>query len=146
MDIYARAILVAGIFCGVVACTSARGQGQAKESGVAPFTVAQAAQGRAAFENNCSACHGDNLDNGEFAPALKGPAFIQNWGTKTAGDLFGFMATQMPPNDPGGLNPSTYAAILAFIVSQNGGQPGAKELPADPTALKFMSLPGHING
>src|SRR5262245_46936799 len=36
------------------------------------FTDAQATQGKAAFDRNCVSCHGPNLDDGEFAPPLKG--------------------------------------------------------------------------
>ena len=41
------------------------------------YTTAQAALGQTAYRTSCASCHGDNLDDGAFGPALKGVAFIQ---------------------------------------------------------------------
>ena len=46
------------------------------QSLVAPsFTAAQPTAGQAAYAQNCASCHGANLDDGEFAPPLKGVEF-----------------------------------------------------------------------
>ena len=136
MKMHAWSIIFLGMFCVAGACVHAQGQALSAPQ----FTAAQAARGEIAFANNCSACHGKNLDNGEFAPALKGPAFKQNWGSKTLGDLFAFVTTQMPPDNPGGLDPSIYTDILSYIASQNGAQAGAQELPTDPNALQPIKI------
>ena len=40
----------------------------------------------------------------------------------------------MPPARPGTLGDATYAQLLAFLLQENGSQPGARELPADEKA------------
>ena len=37
------------------------------------FTAGQADRGRAFYVGACATCHGEGLDDGQFAPALKGP-------------------------------------------------------------------------
>src|SRR6266487_4297842 len=69
----------------------------------AAFTEAQANQGKTAYSQNCAGCHGQNLDDGEFAPPLKGASFSQQWGGKTADTLFTYISTKMPPSNRGGL-------------------------------------------
>jgi len=54
--------------------------------------------------------------------------------------LFSFMRAKMPPDRPGQLNEETYADITAFILGENGYQPGDKELSADVNAQQAMSL------
>src|SRR5580700_4324124 len=39
------------------------------------LTAEQASRGKAAYDDNCANCHGTNLDNGQFGPALRGSAF-----------------------------------------------------------------------
>jgi len=39
------------------------------------FTGEQAAAGRTSYMQNCASCHGANLDDGAFGPALRGPEF-----------------------------------------------------------------------
>jgi len=66
------------------------------------FTAAQYDAGRAAYSENCSACHGDNLD-GRFAPPLRGLGFRQKWSGKTLDELFAYMRDKMPPERPGAM-------------------------------------------
>jgi alcohol dehydrogenase (cytochrome c) len=40
----------------------------------------QAQLGTTVYTQNCAACHGSDLTNGEFAPPLKGPGFLAKWG------------------------------------------------------------------
>ena len=63
----------------------------------ATFAPAQAQQGKAAYSNGCASCHGVNLGGGEFAGPLSGNTFSQNWGGKSAVELFTFIQTRMPP-------------------------------------------------
>jgi alcohol dehydrogenase (cytochrome c) len=118
------------------------GAGRAHAQSPATFTEAQAAQGKSAFEQNCASCHGQNLDDGEFAPPLKGVPFNQQWGGKTADALFTYISTKMPPSNRGGLSEQSYTQILAFMLAANGLQPGARELPSGTEPLKSMILPG----
>ena len=51
------------------------------DSGHVDFTELQASRGQSAYMENCAACHGPNLADGQFAPALKenGKTFRSHW-------------------------------------------------------------------
>ncbi len=123
-----------GLAC-VLASTGAGAQ-------IAPtYTAAQAERGQASYEHSCQVCHGSSLDNGDFGGApLRGSWFQEHWGKTNAGALFAYVKAAMPPDNPGGLNDTTYADILAFILRGNGYPPGGQELPPDADALQRMSL------
>jgi mono/diheme cytochrome c family protein len=105
------------------------------------YTPAQAQRGQASYEHSCQVCHGSSLDNGDFGGApLKGSWFREHWGKSDAGALFSYVKVAMPPDNPGGLNDTVYADILAFIFRENGYPPGGQELPSDPSALQPMTL------
>jgi mono/diheme cytochrome c family protein len=125
--------LLAGLLCLLAADAGAQ---------TAPsYTPAQAERGQAAYEHSCQICHGSTLDNGDFGGApLRGSWFREHWGKGDAAALFGYIKTAMPPDNPGGLNDTAYADILAFILQGNGYPPGGKELPADAAALQGMTL------
>ncbi len=106
------------------------------------FTAAQAAQGKAAYAQNCASCHGNNLDDGQFAPPLRGTPFMANWGGKPADALYTYMATRMPPGGAGSLGNPAYASIVAYLVQSNGGTAGTAPLPTDSKTLVQMVLPG----
>jgi alcohol dehydrogenase (cytochrome c) len=110
------------------------------------YTPEQAAEGRTAYTQSCASCHGQNLDDGQFAGPLKGAEFRQQWGSKSAEELFKYMSTKMPPAGPGTLGDARYAQILAFMLQQNGVAPGTRNLPSDLEALKPIVLPGSPPG
>lgn len=105
------------------------------------YSPAQAQRGQTIYMAQCQSCHGDQLYNGQFAAALKGPAFTARWGAGGLDAPFQVMITQMPPNDPGGLGSAAYADILAFILRENGIAPSDTELPGDQAALSTMAAP-----
>ena len=106
------------------------------------FTSAQAAAGKAAYAHNCASCHGDNVDDGEFAPPLRGAAFIGKYAGKPAADLFTYVSTKMPPANPGSAGGAVYAQIIAFILQQNGLPTGNTEFASSAAALGSINIPG----
>ena len=101
------------------------------EKGSAPsFTANQVNRGKAAYTNRCLSCHGENLNGGEFGPTLKGAAFKTHWSSQSAGALFSYLTSKMPPSDPGTLGQQTYADLEAYILQANGLAPGTMELTA----------------
>lgn len=107
----------------------------------ASFTSAQADRGLAEYKRSCLDCHGANLDDGEFGgPPLRGSMFESKYFGVTADALFGFMQAAMPPDRPGRLSAQTYADLTAYILSKNGVQPGATELPSDLDALAGLTV------
>jgi alcohol dehydrogenase (cytochrome c) len=106
--------------------------GQQQPSTAGPFTAEQANAGRAAFQTNCSGCHGADLMG---IPPLAGPAFIGSWATRNTRDLFGLIQTTMPTDRPGALSTDTYLNIIAFILQSNGRTPGTQALTATTSAV-----------
>src|SRR5208337_1769861 len=99
------------------------------------FTAAQATDGQSGYAQNCAGCHGGGLDDGEFAPPVKGTAFTQQWGGKSVAELFNYISTKMPPSNDGGLGDPVYLQITAFILQSNAIPLDAKNLPgAAPSA------------
>lgn len=114
---------------------------QAQQTPQLSFSAAQSDQGRIAYEQNCASCHGDNLNDGRFGPPLRGQAFRQKWAEKTVGELLSYIATSMPPAQPGALGDTTYAALVAAMLEANGLRPGTRELSPDPTKLQGVRMP-----
>jgi mono/diheme cytochrome c family protein len=105
------------------------------------FTTEQVERGRAAYNQNCQDCHGSTLDNGEFGgPPLKGGYFRNHWGAGSVADLAGYAKALMPPDRPGRLSDQTYTDLVAFLLSNNGYDPGSRELPSDAAEQQKMSL------
>ena len=96
------------------------------------FTAAQATEGQSAYTQNCASCHGRDLDDGEFAPPVKGTAFTTQWGGKSVGELVTFISTQMPPSSAGALGDATYLQITAFILQSNGIPLDSAAVPSGP--------------
>ena len=90
------------------------------------YTKAQAAAGAKAYAASCASCHGAKLQ-GVRAPSLKGPNSPIT-GIRAVGDVYNFASTQMPLGRPGSLSATTYAAIVAFLLQQNGHPAGTRAL------------------
>lgn len=99
-------------------------------SGVGPFTQEQVDSGRVAYNANCAACHGYDLQNGTHRTSLIGPGFIAGWGTRTTWEYYRYVSYRMPDRAPGSLAPQTYSAIIAYILAANGAQPGNETMTA----------------
>ena len=105
------------------------------------YTVEQADRGRAAYLESCASCHGENMDDGEFAVPLKGVDFRERWRATSLDELFLLTATTMPQDLPGRLDDPVYADIVAYILQENGTEPADTELPADLETLVTMASP-----
>jgi mono/diheme cytochrome c family protein len=93
------------------------------------FTSAQAVSGSREYEAHCAACHGSALEGGA-GPALTGSTLntLAKNTHLTVGDMFSFLAQQMPLNEPASLKHSEYADIMAYVLSQNGYKAGSEKL------------------
>jgi len=91
------------------------------------YTAVQARMGSDLYQQNCAKCHGANMQ-GVVGPALKGAGFADPSYNFTVGGMFTFMATQMPAGAPGSLKKEQYAAIMSYLLQQNGYPPGGHEL------------------
>jgi hypothetical protein len=96
------------------------------------YTVAQAERGSEIFGSICSACHA--------IEDFKSDVFHRNWSGGTVADLFDFASGAMPKDNPGGLQPEDYAAVLSFFFRENGLPPGDVALPVELGALREIRL------
>lgn len=105
------------------------------------YSSDQADRGEKKFKETCADCHGDDLKGGLIGgPPLRGVAFDAAYANGApASALFGFMSTQMPPESPGQFSASAYADVMAYILKQNGYQPGTP-LPSDSDALDHLII------
>src|SRR5579862_7352921 len=98
------------------------------------FTTAQAQAGRNIYDQNCSGCHGVNFEGSGDAPPLAGGTFMLKWGPKMVSELFG-KVLQMPPTAPGSLGEAAALGATAYILRQNGAQPGQEALSGSSTTV-----------
>src|SRR5262249_32934804 len=76
------------------------------------------------------------------APGLKGPQFANRWAGRSVGDLYTYVKNNMPPGGAGSLEPKTYRALVAYLLSQNKVAAGNAPLSQDPQVLGPMIIPG----
>ncbi len=104
------------------------------------YTDAEAARGKTAYNNSCSACHMEDLSGSGQALPLAGDAFMDIWEGQTMNDLLGLVQGTMPQDKPGSLTPDTALDIISYILQQNKFPSGKDELKNDPDALKNILI------
>ncbi|HZO94297.1 MAG TPA: PQQ-binding-like beta-propeller repeat protein [Candidatus Baltobacteraceae bacterium] len=135
-----------------VAGANVKNANQPPSVGSAPYTPQQASQGAQLYAQNCSSCHGAQLQ-GVSAPALTGPQMARN--KLNLSQLRTIVTTQMPLTAPGSLKPEQYAAIIAYLLSydcvshsQVGSEPFPTQDRPEFTKVVFggRSCPASGNG
>src|SRR5581483_9571513 len=91
------------------------------------YTDAQARRGKDVYFGNCRSCHS--------ADSHTGATFATWWKGKPLSDLFVYIATKMPKNDPGSLAPEDAADVVAYLLKMNVMPTGKHELPPDVDSL-----------
>lgn len=84
------------------------------------YSAAQAERGRMQYAVSCRSCH--------TAASHTGVTFAKWWKDRTVGDLYAYMSSQMPKNDPGSLEPDQYADVVAYLLKMNAMPPGKSDL------------------
>jgi mono/diheme cytochrome c family protein len=96
------------------------------------YTDEQASRGKDVYAGSCRSCH---------TPASHtGATFNKWWRGKHLSDLFLFVSTTMPKNDPGSLAPDDVADVMAYLLKMNAMPVGKAELPPDPDSLKKIRI------
>ena len=67
-------------------------------------------------------------------------AFREKWNGAPLSQLFGFISSTMPKEQPGTLEPDEYAEVVAYLLKINGAPPGKSELPAEAAPLKKIRI------
>lgn len=104
--------------------------GPSTSSGV--YTTEQAARGKDVYAGNCRSCHTPVSHTGEM--------FATWWRGKRVSDLFTFVSTQMPKNDPGSLSAEDAADVVAYLLQMNAMPPGRFELYPDADSLRKFRI------
>jgi mono/diheme cytochrome c family protein len=129
------ALCIASCLVGVTilaaAGSAATAQGSKKSVRDGAYSKAQAQRGGSAFEKQCRACHGD---------PMFGPSVIDAWEGLPVAELFEFLSTSMPEDNPGSLQHAQYVDILAYFFSLRGLPPGEAELVPDLEALRQIQI------
>ncbi len=99
---------------------------------VGVYTDEQASRGKDVYMGSCRSCH---------TPASHtGATFNKWWRGKQLSDLFNFVWTRMPKNDPGSLDPGDAADVVAYLLKMNAMPVGPNELPADVDSLQKFRI------
>ena len=127
-------------FAALVAVAAVSHSGGAQSDGPHPtrstsagvYTDEQASRGRDMYAMQCKSCH---------TPASHtGVVFANSWDRRPLSDLYQFIVTRMPKNEPGSLQPDEYADVLAYLLKLNELPSGSEPLPADSVALKKIRI------
>lgn len=104
------------------------------------YTIEQANRGQALYRRECAPCHGTDLNGGEEATPLAGPAFLSNWDGEALGDLSERVRVSMPANNPGRLSRREIVDILAHMLRVNRYPEGKEELEPKTETLKLIRI------
>jgi S-disulfanyl-L-cysteine oxidoreductase SoxD len=104
------------------------------------FTDEQAKRGEGAYRQECSNCHGPELEGADMTPPLIGGGFTANWNDLSVGDLYERIRTTMPLDKPGKLSRQQNADVIAFMLKANMWPAGTTELPRELGVLKQIRI------
>jgi mono/diheme cytochrome c family protein len=96
------------------------------------YTAEQADRGKDVYFGSCRSCHSPQSHTGA--------TFNKWWRGKQLSDLYGFIATRMPKNDPGSLSPGDAADVVAYLLKMNAMPVGKGELVPDEDSLKHVRI------
>jgi cytochrome c len=104
--------------------------GPSTQDGV--YTNEQANRGKNVYLGSCKSCHSPQSHTGA--------TFNKFWRNHPLSDLFSFVATKMPKNDPGSLAPEDAADVVAYLLKMNAMPVGTEELYPDADSLKQFRI------
>jgi mono/diheme cytochrome c family protein len=131
-------LAVAGVFRSTVRAQQATDPVRTTWDGV--FTEAQWKRGAEVYLQECSNCHGSELEGMDMSPPLSGPAFTAGWNELSLGDLFERIRISMPADRPGTLAREKNADVIAYILSFNKFPAGETELSNQLPSLKMIQF------
>lgn len=129
---FAGIVAMVATTVGAPACLAQSGPSAQRTTAAGVYTDEQANRGRDTYQMQCKSCH---------TPASHtGTTFASWWDRKPLSELFAFVTTRMPKNEPGSLQPDEYADVIAYLLKLNELPSGSDPLPADSVALKKIRI------
>lgn len=104
------------------------------------YSQAQAERGQVVYSGVCAKCHG-RTGNGAGepdqpeSPSVARQAFLAKWDGRTVGDLFEYVRTTMPVDNPGSRTDQEYIDAIAYMFTLSKIPAGQDEMPPDAQAL-----------
>ena len=94
------------------------------------YTAAQAVRGEQLSVASCFTCH----------EARRWAGLVQGWSGRPVRELFQFIRTTMPRDNPRSLSREDYAAVVAYILELGGAAAGTTPLPSDDASLDRVQI------
>ena len=127
----------------VASATERAAAAQSKSVWDGVYTQEQAARGGTSFASSCARCHAAEPNGGEENKNLAGKAFWNSFRESTVDHLLDYVSRNMPNGAAGTLSASTYADLVAFILSRNDLPSGTTELTKESaTGVKIIAKNG----
>lgn len=96
------------------------------------YTEEQAANGAVLFAKTCVECH----EPADYA----GPAFKEKWNGLPMLDLYEYIRTKMPDDNPGTLTRDEVADATAYVLKANGVRSGPVKVAPDSVAMSALKM------
>lgn len=96
------------------------------------YTREEADAGKEMYAGLCASCH--------TAASHTGAMFKQKWAGRPLSDLYTYIRTQMPKNDPASLADEDYAVLLAYMLQMNKMPAGKAYLSTDTVELAKIRI------
>lgn len=96
------------------------------------YTLVEAKAGRDMYAGFCASCH--------TAASHTGPMFRTKWAGRPLAELFSYMRTMMPKNDPASLADEDYGVLLSYMLQMNQMPAGKSPLSTDSTELAKIRI------
>lgn len=104
------------------------------------YSATQAAKGEKQFTTVCVNCHDSSkvAPGKKPAPPLIGAKFLDEWADRTLGELMTTIVTTMPDDGSVVLTEDDGAALVAYILKQNGFPDGPNDLKPGATSKDIV--------
>jgi mono/diheme cytochrome c family protein len=112
------------------ATKSSASPGKSTLSGI--YTRDEADAGKELFASACSNCHP--------IATHSTPEFRKKWAGRPLSELFTYMRTLMPKNEPGSLADEDYGVLLAYLLQANKMPAGRNYLSTDTLELRKIRI------
>ena len=123
-----RCVPIAAAFVAAMSASAPAQDAAERSTSAGVYSNEQADRGRAVFDGKCQSCHGETLDGGTLAPALKRAEFLSSFEGKPLRRIYRRIISTMPPDDVGNLSEADTLALVAFVLRGNGYPAGTGAL------------------